>query len=93
MNVDTGELRVVIESSNKESTLSKISRLAKEMEELQKEGFTPVPPELEPAAIKKLAGQSQAVVSLTSGGKLSKWAAQERKKKRKAAAASRKKNR
>ena len=45
--------------------------------------FTPVPKELEHAAEVKLAGQDRAIVSKTSGGKLSKWAAQQRKAKRK----------
>jgi len=56
-------------------------------------GFTPVPSELNQAAEKKLAGKDSAMVSLTSGGKLSRWAASERKKKRKTASDSRKKNR
>jgi len=52
-----------------------------------------VPAELQAAAEKKLAGCDRAVVSLSSGGKLSKWARQERKKKRKSAQESRRRNR
>lgn len=55
--------------------------------------FQRVPPELSRAASKKLAGRDHAEMSLTSGGKLSKWAAKQRKTKRKRAAASRRKNR
>lgn len=56
-------------------------------------GYTKVPKELETAAKKKLAGKDEAFVSLTSGGKLSKWAAKQRKDKKKAAKLSRRKNR
>ena len=55
------------------------------MQELQREEYTPVPKELEPAAAKKLAGKPEAMVSLTSGGKLSNWAGAQRKKNRKSA--------
>ena len=81
MNCDTGELR-------------KIANLD-EMFEAEKEGFTRVPEELLDAAERKLkkAGNKRAFVSLTSGGKLSKFAAGERKKKRKMAKAARRKNR
>ncbi len=66
----------------------------KALNELAREqGYEPVPPELETAAKKKLAGKDEAHVSLTSGGKLSKWAAQKRKNKRKMAKASRRRNR
>ena len=44
-------------------------------EKVREKGYEPVPPELERAAQKKLAGKNEATVSLTSGGKLSKWAA------------------
>jgi hypothetical protein len=56
-------------------------------------GYLPVPNELQGAAEKKLAGKDEAFVSLTSGGKLSKWAAKQRKHKRKIARASKKRNR
>jgi len=42
-------------------------------------GYLPVPKKLQTAAEKKLAGKDEAHVSLTSGGKLSKWAAKKRK--------------
>jgi len=51
-----------------------------------------LPPKLETAAQKKLAGSMEAHVSLTSGGKLSGWAAK-RRKARKQAKKSRKRNR
>ena len=57
----------------------------------KRKDYEPVPPELERAAASKLAGQDEAWVSLTSGGKLSRWAAEKRKKKR--AKGSRRKNR
>jgi hypothetical protein len=43
------------------------------------EGFQELPPSLNRAARRKLAGQESAIVSPTSGGKLSKWAASQRK--------------
>lgn len=46
------------------------------------EGAQMLPPEYHEAARRKLAGRREAYVSLTSGGKLSMWAAQQRKKKR-----------
>jgi hypothetical protein len=52
-------------------------------------GYLPVPKELEGAATKKLAGRSEAYVSPSSGGKLSKWA----RSKRKMVKSSKKKNR
>jgi len=64
--------------------------------------YKPIPPHLSLAANRKLAGRSEATVSLTSGGKLSRFAAlcrrAERLKKRnrsnnKQAAASRRQNR
>ena len=66
-----------------------------EQKEIEHEanGYVPVPPELNRAAKRKLAGKDEAYVSLTSGGELSKWAAKQRKAKRKIAAESRKKNR
>ncbi len=66
---------------------------AKQMKKLLEQGYEPVPEELQPAAVKKLAGKPEAVVSLTSGGKLSKWAGKVRKEKRKTIKESRKRNR
>lgn len=66
------------------------------MGELERQGYEPVPPELERAAQRKLAGRSEAMVSLTSGGKLSRWAAgrrNERKVRNRTAKESKKKNR
>jgi hypothetical protein len=47
-------------------------------------GYTEVPKRLSRAARRKLAGRDEATVSLTSGGKLSRWAAHERAKAAKA---------
>lgn len=55
--------------------------------------FTPVPDELNHAADRKLGGKDRAVVSKTSGGKLSRWAAKQRKAKRKAQRAARRRQR
>lgn len=60
-------------------------------EMLSAEEYTPVPKELQVAAEKKLAGKHEAVVSLTSGGKLSNWAKAQRRNK--LAKQSRKRNR
>jgi len=68
----------------------------KEMEEAIKAikaEYRTLPPSLQNAAKRKLKGRNSAYVSKTSGGKLSKWAAQERKKKRKLQKAAKKKNR
>lgn len=68
----------------------------RELRELEKEpiqNYEPVPDELHLAAKKKLAGKDEAMVSLTSGGKLSKWAAKKRKEKRRMANQSKKANR
>lgn len=65
-------------------------------EEIRNKGYEPVPPEMERAAARKLAGKDEAMVSLTSGGKLSRWAAgkrNERKAKNRMAKESRRKNR
>lgn len=79
MDVDTGELR----------------RIATELDEEQaiQDGLEPVPQHLNRAARRKLGKNKTAKVSLTSGGKLSKWAAGKRKKKRKAEKAARRANR
>lgn len=49
---------------------------------MEGEDFEEVPEELNQAAKAKLKGENEAYVSKTSGGKLSKWAAQQRKEKR-----------
>lgn len=64
----------------------------------QRSSYEPVPPELARAAQMKLAGErvngfSEAFVSLTSGGKLSRWAAGKRKVRNRMAKESRRKNR
>jgi hypothetical protein len=66
------------------------------LDELQPEqllDFQPIPNELRHAAEVKLAGRDKAMVSLTSGGKLSKFAAKNRKDKRMMQRQSRRKNR
>ena len=83
MNCDTGHL-----------VTQEMLDLMKEHERL---AYAAVPLELETAALLKLHGRSEAHVSLTSGGKLSKWASQtrqqNRKQRRKMAKMSRKQNR
>ena len=49
------------------------------MSELKEKGFIPVPQTLERAASLMLGKNKSAVVSKTSGGKLSKWAAKKRR--------------
>lgn len=79
MNVDTGHL---ILTDKRE-----------ELKSLMKQGYEPVPEELSRAAKRKLAGEKEAYVSLTSGGKLSNWARKKRKARKKVARKSRKRNR
>lgn len=57
------------------------------------DGYDLLPENLNRAARRKLGGKSEAYVSFTSGGALSRHAAAMRKKKRKAASESRKANR
>lgn len=59
----------------------------------EKKAYEMVPEYLRGAARRKLAGKSEAQVSLNSGGKLSRWAASKRKKKRQAEKAARRANR
>ena len=67
------------------------------MQDSQQKDYMQVPQELQSAAEKKLAGKPEATVSLASGGKLAKWASEQRKSKRKSrskiARESRKRNR
>lgn len=77
MNVNTGHL---ITGANLKAMMD--DRPLREMVDLFNQ-YTPVPEHLQKAAETKLAGKDEAIVSLTSGGKLSRWAAQERKKKKK----------
>jgi hypothetical protein len=87
MNCDTGELRKLMPFTTEDERIF-------QMRELEETGYTLVPQGLEAAAKRKLSGKTEATVSLNSGGKLSKWAAQERKKKRqKMAKESKKRNR
>lgn len=61
-----------------------------ETKELEDNGYKKVPEELSFAAQMKLQGRPEAFVSLTSGGKLSKFAAKNRKAKRRQQKKSRK---
>lgn len=83
MNVNTGHLIT--------------SEMFQALQESQQRDYALVPQELESAAEKKLAGKPEAMVSLNSGGKLSKWASEQRRSKRKSrskiAKQSRKRNR
>ena len=95
MDINTGHL--VSPEKFEEMQKEVMRKLTKEIAEGSANGpledYQPVPKELEPAAKKKLASKDEAYVSLTSGGKLSRWAAKQRKAKRKAAKMSRRKNR
>lgn len=71
---------------------SSTNHLVDSMPELST-GYEFVPSDLNRSAKRKLAGKSEAYVSRTSGGKLSKYAAKQRKKKRAEAKKSRKGNR
>ncbi len=57
------------------------------------DGYIEVPDHLNRAASQVLSGRNEGHVSLRSGGKLSRWAAQQRKSKRKMERHSRKRNR
>jgi ABC-type enterochelin transport system substrate-binding protein len=82
------------DEESKLAAINKYMEVQKQLEEAEKNNiFTPIPEELEHAAEAKLKGQDSAMVSLTSGGKLSKWAAKQRKAKRKAEQEARRKNR
>lgn len=72
MNPDTGELRSIGNEA--------------EMMAAKQGGLYEVPTNLNYAARRKLNGRKRAMVSLTSGGKLSKHAAYLRKQKKKKAA-------
>ena len=78
MNVDTNHL-VVLQDAARDL--------------LRARDYEKLPDELEPAAKAVLRGRSEAYVSRTSGGKLSRYAARKRKEKRKQARAARKRNR
>lgn len=65
----------------------------KELKKALAKGFDVLPPKLTRAARRKLASRRSVTVSRTSGGKLSKWAAEKRKNRRAMAKASRRANR
>lgn len=80
MNIETNELFDCNQMTPEE--------IEKKMNEL-----TEVPEELQHAANVKLNGEKSAIVSKTSGGKLSKFAAKERLRKKKLNRKTQKKNR
>ncbi len=117
MNIDTGHLRRMTEEqaaalerafdaeaeapNNRAKRRREARRQIITLKPDEQGQYVPVPPELQRAAELKLAGQNEAMVSLTSGGKLSRWAAKQRKErtarkrrhKRNMAEASRRRNR
>lgn len=54
-----------------------------DLEKAHDEGFLPVPGELKYAASCTLKGRESVMISKTSGGKLSKWAANKRRQRAK----------
>lgn len=85
MDVESGRLLTALRMAE--------LRESGQMSDGERKNIEPVPKELERAAMMKLAGKQEAQVSLTSGGKLSKWAAKKRKERRKMAKESRRGNR
>ena len=82
MDVNTGRLRALDEEDQKflEGNTENLSEKEIFEKGLELNGLEPVPEELQGAARKKLKGKKEAMVSLTSGGRLSRWAAKKRKK-------------
>ena len=78
MNVDTNHL-VALHNAQRDA--------------LRALDYEEIPGDLEPAARAVLRGRTEAYVSRTSGGKLSRYAAKRRKEKRKQARVARKRNR
>ena len=68
MNPDTNELRNIETFEEERAAI--------------KEGFISLPKKFERAAKLKLNGRKRAIVSKTSGGKLSKWAVKKRRQQR-----------
>lgn len=52
------------------------------LEKIKRGSYTPIPKRLERAARVALRGKKEVIVSRTSGGKLSRWAASKRREKR-----------
>ena len=67
--------------------------ILKQLKPVEREQYDILPVDLHRAAMAVLKGRKEGYVSLTSGGKLSRYAAQQRKKKRKTVKASRRRNR
>lgn len=59
----------------------------------EQERFTPVPPELEPEALRLLDGRPEVTVPKNSQSSVAKWAAEQRNAKRKMQKASKRRNR
>lgn len=81
MNTDTNEL------------ISAKLAAAMGQDQLEAQGFEPLPDGLQIAAALALGALERRVVSKRSGGKLSRYAAKRRKEKRKAAKRAKKQNR
>lgn len=82
MNTDNNHLMRMFADEAKLIPDSWISEAQQRLADLARLGYTPVPEELQHAADFALGGQDETVISMHSGGKLSRWAAGERKKKR-----------
>jgi hypothetical protein len=75
---ETGHLVKMPQESEGFST----EELRQEFKDLEDKGYEELPESHVNAAMKKLGDKTEAYVSLTSGGKLSSWAAQKRKEKK-----------
>lgn len=91
MNPASGHLIRLRDDEAVPDELSRLIRLRDD--EALPAGYIPVPDELARAANQVLGDRDEAYVSLTSGGKLSKWAAQKRKATSKMQRESRRRNR
>ena len=81
MNTETNELFLMTDEQRKA------------YEEMLNPAVVEVPEHLSRAARRALGKATKVTISKTSGGKLSRWAAQQRKARRKAAKQARKRNR
>lgn len=95
MNCDTGHLVAggALDKLMQEGMVDSLSSTPNPFVEEVRKAYTPVPDKLNHAAECALDGKEETHISMTSGGKLSKWAAKERKNRRKQQRASRRQNR
>jgi len=70
MNVNTGELRILASGQG--------NTVARDLMQLKREGFTPVPEEHENEALEILAEKQQTIVDMTSDTPLVNWAKSQR---------------